>query len=656
MDAARRLAVAFGLTVAPLVLLAPARPAATAVRPTLHEVAPDVFFAEAATVPAFEGANSGFVVQDEQVVAIEASMPVVARALREEIAARTKLPVRVVFDTHDHWDHSFGNGIHAEHGALVAASSRCAELLASRGVAAFRAMAESQDAREREQVAGARFVGADLEFERRLVIGRGARRIELLHLGRGHTRGDAVAWLPEAGVLFTGDLCVNGAFNYLGDADSEHWIVVLEQLMALRPKVVCPGHGAVGGPELLERQRRWLLALREQIAAGIAAGRDAAAIAAATDLPWYRDWTGVPASTRHENFESVFGELTGRRPPLQLTEELGLTEGPSPTREQPGWSAPRKVVVVGEEETTRARLALAVPGLDVVAAADAVAAEALIDDADALIGACTPTLLERGTRLRWVQVGSAGVERYVALPAIAQRQVVLTNAQRLYGPEIADHALGMVLALLRGLPAAVDNQRDARAWRDRPDVERSELRGKTVLIAGLGGIGREIAQRVAAFGARVVATSGSARAPTVEVERVEPASRLLELAALADVAFICVPLTPATTGLCDARFFAALKPGAVLCNVARGRCVDSAALLAALESGRLAGAALDVTDPEPLPSDHPLWGRRDVVITPHVAADSAGAGERRFLLDRENLRRFAAGERLLSVVDPAAGY
>ncbi|MBL8841451.1 MAG: MBL fold metallo-hydrolase [Planctomycetes bacterium] len=668
----RRLAAATLLLAAPLLVGAPhlaAPAAAPAIAPTaapaaaplaVAEVAPGVFFAHAATAPKFEGANSGFVVQDEQVVVIEASMPGVARALRQEIAQRTPLPVRVAFDTHDHWDHSFGNGVHADAGALIATSARCAELLASRGAEKFRALAESADAGEREQVAATRFAGADLEFERRLVVGRGPRRIEFLHLGRGHTRGDAVAWLPEAGVLFTGDLCVNGPFNYLGDADSAHWIVVLEQLMALRPKIVCPGHGAVGGPELLARQHRWLVELRAAVAAGIAAGRDAAAIAAALDLPWYREWTGVAASTRSENVAVVFDELAGRRPPLLLTEELGLTEGPSPSRADAGWSAPRKVVVVGEAAAGVLQLAQAVPGLEVVGAADAAAALPLIGDADGLLGACNAALLERGARLRWVQVGSAGVERYVGLPTIASRQVALTNAQRLYGPEIADHALGMVLALMRGLPAAVDNQRDARAWgRGDPvggSAAREELRGKTVLIAGLGGIGREIAVRAAAFGARVVATSSTARPPTDAVERIEAASELLTLAATADLVFVCVPLTPATERLCDARFFAALKPGAWLCNVARGKCVDTSALLAALDSGRLAGAALDVTEPEPLPPDHPLWQRRNVLITPHVAADSAGAQERQFLLFRENLRRFAAGERLLSVVDPAAGW
>ncbi|MBM4016181.1 MAG: MBL fold metallo-hydrolase [Planctomycetes bacterium] len=654
MGSVMRLVVGSAVAAAPL-LAAFSAPAAPALRAAVAEVAPGVFFVEAATSPHFEGANSGFVVQDQQVIVLEASMPAVARTLRAEVAARTALPIRVVFDTHDHWDHSFGNGVHAEHGALVAGSARCAELLAERGPAAFHAMAEAEDPAQREPVAGTRFVGVDLRFEERLVVGAGARRVEFLHLGRGHTRGDAVAWLPEERVLFTGDLCVNGAFNYLGDADTEHWIVVLERLQALRPKVVCPGHGAHGGPELLERQRRWLVELRAHVAAGIEAEAAPGAIAAALDLPWYREWAGVAASSRTENVASAFDELTGRRAPPLLTDDLGLVEGPSLAKSAAGWVAPRRVVVVGADESEVRRLARAVPGLRVVGAATAADAEREVELADGLIGACSAELLEKGQQLRWVQVGSAGVERFVGLPPIAQRRVTLTNAQRLYGPEIADHALGMVLSLLRGLPAARDEQRGERRWL-RGDAGRGELNGRTVLVVGLGGIGREIATRSAGFGARVVATGSAPRPPSGAVERIEGPEKLHELAAIADVVFVCVPLTAATDRLCDARFFAALKPGAILCNVARGRCVDSAALLAALESGRLAGAALDVTDPEPLPPDHPLWALPQVLITPHVAADGAGAEARQFLLYRENLRRFAAGERLLSVVDPAAGY
>jgi phosphoglycerate dehydrogenase-like enzyme len=153
-----------------------------------------------------------------------------------------------------------------------------------------------------------------------------------------------------------------------------------------------------------------------------------------------------------------------------------------------------------------------------------------------------------------------------------------------------------------------------------------------------------------------MASNPLGRAKLSFVDRVVAPDRLIELAPIADALFVCVPLTKATEKLVDEELLAALKPGAVVVNVARGRCIDTAALVAALKSGRLGGAALDVTEPEPLPPDHELWRLPRVLITPHVAAASEGADERRLLLVRENLRRFAAGEALLSVVDPGAGY
>jgi phosphoglycerate dehydrogenase-like enzyme len=316
------------------------------------------------------------------------------------------------------------------------------------------------------------------------------------------------------------------------------------------------------------------------------------------------------------------------------------------------------VVAFGVSERERRELAAVAPEVEVVRASTQEEALAAAADADGILGLLNARLLEAAPRLRRAQVGSAGVERYVSLGRIASREVVLTNAQALMGPQIADHAVALLLALMRALPAAIDNQRGDHAW-DLPDRSRermAELRGKTVLVAGLGGIGREVAKRLHAFGARVVATNRSGGAPPPFVERLVRSDRLLELAALAHAVVVCVPLTPETDGMFDARFFATLPPGAWLVNIARGRCVDTGALVEALKSGRLAGAGLDVTDPEPLPPSHELWAFPNVIVTPHDAGATDAGEDRRFLLFRENLRRFAAGEALLSVVDPVAGY
>jgi phosphoglycerate dehydrogenase-like enzyme len=173
---------------------------------------------------------------------------------------------------------------------------------------------------------------------------------------------------------------------------------------------------------------------------------------------------------------------------------------------------------------------------------------------------------------------------------------------------------------------------------------------------GLGGIGVEVARRAHAFGMRVVATRASGREGPAFVSYVGLPDELLKLAAEADFVVNTTPLTPATTGLFDAKFFAAVKPGAFFVNVGRGRSVVQPDLIAALKSGRLAGAGLDVTDPEPLPADDPLWKLPNVIITPHVSADSDLGDEVRFAIGVENLRRYVAGERMLSVVDVAKGY
>ena len=179
--------------------------------------------------------------------------------------------------------------------------------------------------------------------------------------------------------------------------------------------------------------------------------------------------------------------------------------------------------------------------------------------------------------------------------------------------------------------------------------------GKTMLVVGLGGIGTETAKRAAALGMIVYATRNSSREGPDYVEYVGLSDELFELAAKADVIVNALPLTAATQGLFNSDFFDAVKPGAYFINVARGASVVTDDLMAALDSGQLAGAGLDVTDPEPLPPDHPLWRMQNVIITPHVAG-VARTLERHQAVAQENLRRFIAGDALLNVVDPARGY
>jgi phosphoglycerate dehydrogenase-like enzyme len=177
-----------------------------------------------------------------------------------------------------------------------------------------------------------------------------------------------------------------------------------------------------------------------------------------------------------------------------------------------------------------------------------------------------------------------------------------------------------------------------------------------VLVVGLGGIGTEVAKRAHALGMRVIATRASGRDGPPFVSYVGLPDELRKLAGEADFIVNTTPLTPATTGVFDAAFFAATKQGAYFVNVGRGKSVVQSDLVDALKSGRIAGAGLDVTDPEPLPSDHPLWKFPNVIITPHVSAESDVDQQVRFAILRENLRRYVAGEKMLSVVDVAKGY
>ncbi len=265
--------------------------------------------------------------------------------------------------------------------------------------------------------------------------------------------------------------------------------------------------------------------------------------------------------------------------------------------------------------------------------------------------------LRAAPQLRWVQAMSAGVERCTVLDALVARDdVVLTNMRAVHGPAIADHVFAMLLSLSRDLRRHWRAQQAATWERAEPDAEPFALAGRTMLVVGLGGIGVEVARRAHGFGMRVLATRRSDAPAPDFVERVERAGALLELLPQADVVAVCVPLTAETERLFDARAFAAMKPGAILVNVARGGVCDTEALVAALRRGHLGGACLDVTDPEPLPPGHALWGMANVVITPHVAARAGLTEERRRALFRENLRRFGAGEPLLNVVDKRAGY
>ena len=340
-----------------------------------------------------------------------------------------------------------------------------------------------------------------------------------------------------------------------------------------------------------------------------------------------------------------------------LVARLGLEESATPVRERAGWRRPRRVLVWNLEPRLLPAIEAAAPGVEIVTAGDIAGAVTAVRDVDAVLGLCSAELLAAGRDIRWIQAYSAGVERCVSVPAVRERDVLLTNMQRVAGPVMAEHVVAMMLAFARGLHFYIPERMAARWTAERPaSVRMLTLEGKTLLVVGLGGIGTEVARRAHALGMRVTAIRASGREGPEFVAYIGLPDELRKLAGEADFIVNTTPLTPATTGLFDAGFFSAAKPGAFFVNVGRGRSVVQAALVAALKSGRLAGAGLDVTDPEPLPAESPLWQMQNVIITPHVSADSDLGNEARFAIAIENLRRYVAGERMLSVVDVARGY
>ncbi len=335
----------------------------------------------------------------------------------------------------------------------------------------------------------------------------------------------------------------------------------------------------------------------------------------------------------------------------ELIDEAGLEESAVASRDLPGWTETPTIIVPDNYLET---LSTTFPDARFLGAASTAEATALAGDAHAILRFCTPETVAAAPKLVWMQIFSAGAERCLRVDRIGSGEVTLSNAQKMTSPAIGEHAIAMMLALGRQLPSYAKAM-DEGSWDRAPTASMRSVEDQTMLVVGLGGIGRQVAWRANGLGMTVLATRNSSRNGPDYVDYVGLSDELLELAARADVIVNAAPLTPETRGLFDENFFSTAKPGHLFINVARGGSVDTDALVAALEDGRVGGAGLDVTDPEPLPADHILWDKDNVIITPHVAW--AGSNPRRQqLLIVENVRRFLAGEPLLNVVDPALGY
>lgn len=343
----------------------------------------------------------------------------------------------------------------------------------------------------------------------------------------------------------------------------------------------------------------------------------------------------------------------------QLVAQARIVEGPVAARDLPRYSGAKKILVRDrgfDVATLLDRSDAKLRDVEVISVRSAAEALRYVGEADAIVGFCNSELVSAAKKLVWVQIYSAGAERCLSVERVGSGDVLLTNMQKMSSPVIAEHAIAMMMSLSRHLPQFV-HAMQGRNWNESERVGdgMQPIAGKKLLVAGLGGIGSEVARLAAALGMQVSGTRNSSRSGPEFMHYVGLSHELAELAANADVIVNALPLTDDTNGLFDKDFFAASKPGVIFINVGRGKTVVTADLLAALESGQVSAAGLDVTDPEPLPKNNPLWTRNDVIITPHVAGNG-GELERHAVLLRENLRRYIAGDKLLNVVDPEKGY
>lgn len=313
---------------------------------------------------------------------------------------------------------------------------------------------------------------------------------------------------------------------------------------------------------------------------------------------------------------------------------------------------PVAAIAIGPSDPPQALLAKAV--------VEAGAQVRELSEARGLIWSGTPGQFpdELPESIEWVQLPAAGVEQWFDSGIIAKHpKIRFTSAAGAFAASVAEHALMLLLAGVRYLP----EQLRAASWRQQDFTPHiGSLRGKTVTIVGAGGIGRALIPLLSPLGAHVIAVNRSGRPvtgpgipDTIETVATDQLSRVW---ARTDHVVVAAPATPATARLIDAEVLARLKPSSWVINVARGSLIDTDALVTALASGSIAGAGLDVTDPEPLPDGHPLWVLPNAIVTPHDSnppqlrmaafADHVGA----------NVERFVAGEELLAPVDPERGY
>jgi phosphoglycerate dehydrogenase-like enzyme len=282
-----------------------------------------------------------------------------------------------------------------------------------------------------------------------------------------------------------------------------------------------------------------------------------------------------------------------------------------------------------------------------------------IVDTDIFIGwSLRPEQFRIARRLKWIHSPAAAVHQLM-YPELINSNVILTNSSGVHGPIVAEHAIAVVLALAKRLPQAMQYQAkkiwsQELLWNEHPRPR--EIAGAAVLVLGMGGIGLEFATRAKALGMKVIGIRENPGKGAGPADAVYGPGHIDELLPQADFVLLCTPVTPGTTGIINQERLNKMKFGAYLINVARGPLVDGAALVEALQQKRIAGAALDVFEEEPLPATSPFWSLDNVLITPHTAAVTEKLWDRHYELIVENLKRFLESKPLLNEVNKKRGY
>lgn len=353
----------------------------------------------------------------------------------------------------------------------------------------------------------------------------------------------------------------------------------------------------------------------------------------------------------------------------QLMEVFGLRESDVPISESPGWAPPEKVVVFVPEEWDRreermAFLQAVAPGVELIPVRDREDAleRTVYADADAVLGlGCSESTLDAiGPRVKWLQSGSVGVARCFeegVNQILRERHILATSIRDMTKRAIAQHSLTLMLSLIGGMDIHHDRQEDHFWGRTQTDVVKDkhldmEFQDQTLFVVGLGSIGTEVGRLAHALGFRVIGMRNSSREGPSFVDYVGLSDELYDLASQADVVYAAVPNTPATQNMFDKRFFDAMKESAYFVSIVRLPVINWEDLKDALRTGSIAGFGAD-----DLPQDDfELWDMPRVIMTPHVSDYSNRYRDNQFLLYRENLRRYVAGDRMLNVVDLDRGY